>query len=387
MLAIMQGQSLNTAYIALPAGAFAIYNGSGLTQYNHPDWLGSARLFSTPSRSTTPGLAYAPFGEGYSVPSAWIQFTSNGNSWTVNDNGNNQTGTLDDFLFRRYSPGQGRWISPDPAGLAAVDPANPQTWNRYAYVGNNPLVNSDPLGLVTMMDCEEDEGPCDLFFPGAPGFIPDCYAYGPCGYYAANSEGGGFDFNFSGSFDFGGDGGGPWNEWQGPMPTSPSQVLQSLWSDVLGLPSGLNCPVVGGLSDYICGGVSPLMDAANSQTNCLGQTLLSSKGLSIALDIAGAIPAFGNLFSGAAAGIEGLNAAYYGTLSLANAGNTLLNPSASGAASTAAAAGLTVASLALKGSRLIPVFSTFVSLGSLAYDVFGRNGAISMYQQCRAGGG
>ena len=44
---------------------------------------------------------------------------------------------------------QGRWISPDPAGIVAVDPSNPQTWNRYAYVMNNPLSYVDPLGLVT----------------------------------------------------------------------------------------------------------------------------------------------------------------------------------------------------------------------------------------------
>jgi RHS repeat-associated protein len=56
------------------------------------------------------------------------------------------TGVVD-FLFRRYSPVEGRWISPDPAGLAAVDITNPQTWNRYAYVANNPLSNVDPLGL------------------------------------------------------------------------------------------------------------------------------------------------------------------------------------------------------------------------------------------------
>jgi hypothetical protein len=31
--------------------------------------------------------------------------------------------------------------------MAAVNPANPQSWNRYVYVMNNPLSNIDPLGL------------------------------------------------------------------------------------------------------------------------------------------------------------------------------------------------------------------------------------------------
>jgi RHS repeat-associated protein len=53
-----------------------------------------------------------------------------------------------DFLLRQQSAAQGRWLAPDPAGLAAVDIANPQTWNRYAYVANNPLGNVDPLGLA-----------------------------------------------------------------------------------------------------------------------------------------------------------------------------------------------------------------------------------------------
>lgn len=40
-------------------------------------------------------------------------------------------------------------MTPDPAGLAAVDPTNPQSWNRYAYVMNNPQAFVDPLGLDT----------------------------------------------------------------------------------------------------------------------------------------------------------------------------------------------------------------------------------------------
>ena len=49
---------------------------------------------------------------------------------------------------RQQSPTQGCWLTPEPAGLAAVDPSNPQTWNRYAYVNNNPVSFTDPTGLI-----------------------------------------------------------------------------------------------------------------------------------------------------------------------------------------------------------------------------------------------
>ena len=128
----------------LPGGGFVVYNGSSISQYNHPDWLGSARLITTPAHTVVEDTGYAPFGEAYDGnANGWFQFTSNG-MWTIT--GSNNSG-LDDFMYRRYSSTQSRWISPDPAGLAAVDPSNPQTWNRYAYVGNNPMTSVDPTGL------------------------------------------------------------------------------------------------------------------------------------------------------------------------------------------------------------------------------------------------
>src|SRR5207248_11519460 len=51
-----------------------------------------------------------------------------------------------DFLYREYS-NQGRWPSPDPGGATAVILENPQSWNRYACVLNNPPRFTDPLGL------------------------------------------------------------------------------------------------------------------------------------------------------------------------------------------------------------------------------------------------
>lgn len=55
-------------------------------------------------------------------------------------------------MFREYGF-QGRWPSPDPTGLAAANPANPQSWNRYAYVMNNPLLLVDPFGLSGGVSC------------------------------------------------------------------------------------------------------------------------------------------------------------------------------------------------------------------------------------------
>ena len=48
---------------------------------------------------------------------------------------------------RYYSPGIGRFLSVDPSGESA-DQRKPQTWNRYAYAFNNPLIFVDPDGEV-----------------------------------------------------------------------------------------------------------------------------------------------------------------------------------------------------------------------------------------------
>jgi RHS repeat-associated protein len=58
----------------------------------------------------------------------------------------NETG-LDYAAARHYTSSFGRFMSPDPSGLAYADPRNPQSLNFYAYVQNNPLTNTDPAGL------------------------------------------------------------------------------------------------------------------------------------------------------------------------------------------------------------------------------------------------
>lgn len=72
---------------------------------------------------------------------------------------------LDYFNARYYSSTQGRFTSVDP--LMASGRANsPQTWNRYAYVLNNPLKLVDPTGLQADDSQEFSFNPCEMGNPG-----------------------------------------------------------------------------------------------------------------------------------------------------------------------------------------------------------------------------
>ncbi len=63
---------------------------------------------------------------------------------------------LDYFGARYFSGAQGRFTTPDPL-MASAKASNPQSWNRYAYVFNNPLRHIDPDGLEVPESCVKDE--------------------------------------------------------------------------------------------------------------------------------------------------------------------------------------------------------------------------------------
>lgn len=123
--------------VPMPGGTAEVWTSSA-NYYRHADWLGTSRLGSTFSRTVYYDVAYGPYGEAYSqTGTADLTFT--GKKQDISSN-------VYDFPAREYGI-QGRWPSPDPAGMAAVNPMDPQTWNRYAYVRNNPLSMVDPFGF------------------------------------------------------------------------------------------------------------------------------------------------------------------------------------------------------------------------------------------------
>jgi RHS repeat-associated protein len=154
LLGWMQGQTVTSSKIPIPGDArYDIYSNAG--RFEHRDWLGSTRVVSNNSRAVTDYSSYAPFGETYLSSNGLVHFAGM----------DRQTAsTTWDADARRQNANQGRWLSPDPGGLSVVDPSKPQTWNRYAYVANNPIAFVDPLGLFRSDAVGSGDDGCYLTF-------------------------------------------------------------------------------------------------------------------------------------------------------------------------------------------------------------------------------
>jgi len=64
---------------------------------------------------------------------------------------------LDYFEARYYGSALGRFTSPDPVFASADHLTDPQMWNEYAYVRNNPLRLTDPTGLDFYLTCQTSD--------------------------------------------------------------------------------------------------------------------------------------------------------------------------------------------------------------------------------------
>jgi RHS repeat-associated protein len=153
-LARMNGASLLNGYMPLTGGARALYNASGLSYYGHSDWRGSSVVASTSTATFFDTYDYDSFGYPYNEGSGWSGGAMTPLFTGVGTEFQQCCTSLYDFPAREYGYNS-RWASPDPAGLAAVDQTDPQTWNRYAYVRNSPLNLVDPTGTD---GCDPESG-------------------------------------------------------------------------------------------------------------------------------------------------------------------------------------------------------------------------------------
>jgi RHS repeat-associated protein len=119
--------------IATVVGSVA--GAGGTITYQHRDLL-SPRLYTDASGADVGEQGTYPFGE------SWYNNNTTSN-WVFTTYERDPESGDDYALARSYSSTLGRFQSPDPV---EGDPSNPQTWNRYAYVGNDPINVTDPTG-------------------------------------------------------------------------------------------------------------------------------------------------------------------------------------------------------------------------------------------------
>jgi RHS repeat-associated protein len=100
------------------------------------NWVVTDRLGSV-VKSGTETLRYFPWGEERN--------TTTQNRDKFGAYFRDSTG-LDYALNRYYSSSHGRFLTPDPY-YSSAGPEGPQSWNRYAYVENDPVNKVDPYGL------------------------------------------------------------------------------------------------------------------------------------------------------------------------------------------------------------------------------------------------
>jgi RHS repeat-associated protein len=144
------------------------------------DWVGTKRELTLSTGAPCTSLSGGPFGDYASQTGS----CSNPSGELFTSKVRDTESGLDDFLARHYSSNWGRFMSPDPGWYFQADVRNPQSWNQYSYVLNNPLINTDPDGR----ECVWDDGSYDSADDKQTGNAEGCSSQGGTYVPPANFE-------------------------------------------------------------------------------------------------------------------------------------------------------------------------------------------------------
>jgi RHS repeat-associated protein len=117
-----------------------------IQQYYHLDLIGSVRAVTDAQGTEIRRQDYAAFGEDLVITEAQPLPASAKQPQFAGKARDSET-YFDYFGARYYRNTWGRFTTVDPFMDTQSALVNPQQWNRYAYVSNNPLRKIDPNGL------------------------------------------------------------------------------------------------------------------------------------------------------------------------------------------------------------------------------------------------
>ena len=124
--------------------------------YYFADHLGSAHVVTNASGTIQDDSDFYPYGGERSYTS------SSGNTRKFTGKERDSESGLDNLTARFYASTMGRFMSADDSKYGVA--ADPQTWNLYGYVANNPVNAVDPTGhcqSCNMQALDENSGPAD----------------------------------------------------------------------------------------------------------------------------------------------------------------------------------------------------------------------------------
>jgi len=142
-------------YIAGPTGRVAVHvrrtDGSRETRWFHSDGLGSITGVTDEAGRAVQRFAFDAWGKRVHATTGAVVTGASAGGFTRGYTGHEQ---LDDLGLvhmngRVYDPVLGRFLSADPNVDDATDA---QGFNRYSYVGNNPMNATDPSGYFSLKD-------------------------------------------------------------------------------------------------------------------------------------------------------------------------------------------------------------------------------------------
>ena len=131
---------LATLFLALGTATVAGAQGSETVTYYHTDAVGSVRMITDASGQVIARYDTLPFGE--EIPNQFTvqdvrKFAGKEHDYETN---------FEYFGARYYATATGRFTTIDPVLDIERATLDPQQWNRYAYVRNNPFVHVDRDG-------------------------------------------------------------------------------------------------------------------------------------------------------------------------------------------------------------------------------------------------
>jgi RHS repeat-associated protein len=150
-------------YIHRGGEVVATVEASGEVRYLLTDHEGSTRVVMDASSNIVARHDYTAYGEELQ---AGTGLRTTGQGYGGTDATKQKYGLMerdsetgqDHAWWRKYENTAGRWTSPDPY-TGSMSVGDPQSFNRYAYVKNDPVNFVDPSGL-------EEPEPCPIGEPG-----------------------------------------------------------------------------------------------------------------------------------------------------------------------------------------------------------------------------